>query len=241
VRAIVTRLNRWIVIIAVLATVLVPLGGGCRNRTATGSASGGNTGPAATPAEALVNLLRGMQETNFDEIAAVTKLTDEQKGAVQAGVNLTRAAGAFRDAFIAAYGSAAWADFQDPAHRPGDHDTSLLLITDADIDNARKTPLNINGDRAIGTMPYGRARVILVKTPKGWMVDGSTFVPEGTDAAVTRKKIEQMADAIRKYQRAIGKPGLTPGAIDAELGLALDEVVLGRKIEATHRFDVDKL
>ena len=223
---------------AVIA-LLLAMSTGCRNRSV--SAGGAAGGPAATPRDALITMLWAMRDGNVAEICAVARLSDEQKRAVEAGVDLTRAGQEFRDAFVAAYGSDAWDKFQDPAHRPGDHDASLLLITDKDIADARQVPIREEGDRAAARMPRGRGIMLMVKVSGGWVIDGSTFVPPGTDAAATSARIAAVASTVRKYQRAIGKRGITPGDIDAELGLAIDEVFAGKKIDAPHRFDIDKL
>ena len=67
-------------------------------------------------------------------------------------------------------------------------------------------------------------------------------MPQGGDAKNVCDKITVMAATVRKFRKAIGKPGITPGNIDAELGLALDEVLAGHKINDTpRRFDIDKL
>jgi hypothetical protein len=48
---------------------------------------------------------------------------------------------------------------------------------------------------------------------------------------------------VKKYEKAIGKPGITPGDIDYEMGRSIDELLdpTGAKDPSKHRFEIDKL
>src|SRR4029079_19124248 len=140
-----------------------------------------------------------------------------------------------------AYGSEAWSNFQDPRRRPSEHDAMLFIVGDEKLAHTRTSRTQQEGDHASAPIQRGIANVRMVKTKQGWFVDGETFVPAGTDGKETADKLLAMAAAVRKLRRAIGKPDVPPTAIDAELGLALEEIAVGRKIDAPHRFDIDKL
>jgi hypothetical protein len=189
----------------------------------------------------MMALLRATSDDNVAAVFAASKLDDAQRKVVEAGMDYARAAREFRDAFISAYGVEAWSNFQDPRHKPSDHDTTLFIIGEEELEKARTARINQESDHASAAMPIGAGKIFMVKTKEGWFVDGATFVPPGVDSKQVCDKLIATAAAVRKYRRAIGKPDITPSSIDAELGLALDEIGTGKKFDVPHRFDIDKL
>jgi hypothetical protein len=54
-------------------------------------------------------------------------------------------------------------------------------------------------------------------------------------------QMKDLAGAVRKYQKAIGRPGIKPEDIDAELGRELVRLLKGLESPASHRFDINNL
>lgn len=194
-----------------------------------------------SPRDAYLVLLRSMKDANPDRILAITQTTEDQKAAVLAGVEFSKAMMSFRDELIATYGRDGWEQFEDRNRRPGEYDAYFAIIDDAEIDRAKTATINQGEKDANCLMPNGIGRVWMLKTEAGWQIDGRTFLPDGQPPKEVVAKVKDLTAVIRKYQQAIGKPGLTVGDIDAELGRAMDEVLLGRKLDAPRRFDIDKL
>jgi hypothetical protein len=224
------------IILTALILSLFAVVGGCRKAPAHVESHN------ATPKDALLTLLQAMKEADADKVAAACKTTPEQRPIIDAGSNYTREVYKFRDAFIATYGADAWDTFQDPAHRPGDHDTTFIIITDESLDKASKTEFQIDGDKATCAMPEGNGKVQLIKMPNGqWLADGNTFVPPGKTVEDLRKMLDSLTASVKKYEKAIGKPNISPSDIDYELGREINFLISGITDTSRHRFEVDKL
>jgi hypothetical protein len=225
------------IFLSAIILTFVAIGGGCKRAPAAVEKPHN-----ATPKDALLSLLSAMKEANADKVAAACKMTPEQRPIIDAGSNYTREVYKFRDAFIAAYGADAWDTFQDPAHRPGDHDTTFIIITDEALDKATKTEFQVDGDKATCIMPAGTGKVQLIKMPNGqWLADGSTFVPPGKTVEELRKMLDSLTAVVKKYEKAIGKPNIGPSDIDYELGREINFLISGITDTSRHRFEIDKL
>jgi hypothetical protein len=224
-------------VVSVFILGLLAIGGGCKKAPAAVEAPHN-----ATPKDALLALLHAMKEADADKIMAACKATPEQRPIVEAGSRYTREVYKFRETFIAAYGTEAWDTFQDPAHRPGDHDTTFILMTDQALEKAAKTEFEIEDNKATCIMPAGTGKIQLVKVPNGhWLADGSTFVPPGKTPDELKQMLDKLTGSVKKYERAIGKPNISPSDIDYELGREIDFLISGVVDDSRHRFEIDKL
>jgi hypothetical protein len=223
-------------IVMTLLIAALTAAGGCKKAPAAQSQRN------VTPKDALLALLHGMKEANTEKVLAACKSTPEQRPIIEAGSNYTKEVYKFRELFLAAYGAQKWDEFQDPAHRPGLHDTTFIIIDDDALEKATKTEFAVDGDKAACTMPSGQGKVQLIKNPDGtWIVDGSTFVPTMRRPEELKATLDALAAIVKKYEKAIGKPNITPGDIDYEMGREISGLVNNEIDDSRHRFDINKI
>jgi hypothetical protein len=71
------------------------------------------------------------------------------------------------------------------------------------------------------------------------------FVPRGDLSGESLKQASKSLRAttaeIERYQKAIGRPGISAEDIDYELGRAILKLRTGEDLKAPHRFDINKL
>jgi hypothetical protein len=206
----------------------------------------------ATPREALVQALTGLADGDEARaLAAIRTTKDEQKELLRAMMAFNRTGLDFRDAFLKAYGKAAWETFQDPAKAPEDGNTTLNLMIKAEIlPRLNKAEVEVKGDSATARMPGDAKPTKLVMADGGWMLDfEANFLASGSftgqDLAKTAKTLRALAATVQKYQKAIGAKyngkDIGPEDIDAELGRAIVQVLTGQTTDTPHRFDIDKV
>jgi hypothetical protein len=84
-------------------------------------------------------------------------------------------------------------------------------------------------------------KVRFVKAGGGWRLDVGRDMPAEAEARKQIRQMKDLADAVRTYRKAIGKPGIRPEGIDAELGRELMKRLKGLESKEPHRFDINKL
>ena len=201
--------------------------------------SGTNPKTATTPAsprDAVIQFTQGMFEGDEKKMFAAVEATPEQRRYCRASMELATAAVRFRDAFIEAYGSGEWEEFQDPSG-------ASLNVVDLEekIAHLRKIPIDERSDKAAleGVWKPGD-KIEITRVKGGWRVASSSFCP-------AEEKIQSAIDmhmpvvrVLRKYKKAIGRPGIKPEDIDFELGREFMRVLKGKEILGPRRFDIDK-
>jgi hypothetical protein len=182
-----------------------------------------------------------------DEAAffAVVQAEGRQREFLAASIEFLKAGADFREAFVKAYGEQAWATFQDRATAPPDGDAALTVSDPGEhLARVQGAPIDERGDEAACEVPEksGPPKTVrLVKVSGGWRVDGASMCPPEPALSETAPKAKKLAETIRKYQRAIGRPGIKPEDIDAELGKAIAQLLTGQAPTGPRRFDVDNL
>jgi hypothetical protein len=143
----------------------------------------------------------------------------------------------FRNAFIQAYGKAAW-----PSGRNGPDDPAREQ--QARLNEIERSDLKIDGDQATLTNIMRGAEkqnpMELIKTGGTWKVKASSLRPTGPNGDKALAAMAGMASLMSKYQRAVGKPGIKPEDILYELKRALAEEEQGPST-APHRFDINMI
>lgn len=206
--------------------------GGCSNPSAD------RERPRPTPAEAVTYFLEGSARGDAS-VLDVIRGDDDTIAALRATIDFVQAGLSFRQAFIAAYGQDAWVQFQDPNHKPGDANAQLQL---GDADNPHTLAVHENDGTAIVEVRdrFTETRVTLVEVSNGWLIEGRSMLPSGTDPAKMTATMKNLTALVQKYQKAIGRPEVTPDDIDVELGRAFMRE-MGIRSDAPRRFDIDAM
>jgi hypothetical protein len=200
----------------------------------------------ATPEAALVMATEALldgQEAKF--LAAFKIKDDKEKELLKALVRFVSAGQKFKTAFIQTYTEKAWEKFNDPKHDPGNGEGNArvaLLAQDEVLTAAKGAKITMAGDTANCTITYKNETKTtwkFVKEKDGWLALPESFTGDATDIEKTTKILNGFADLLPKYQRAIGKDGLTADDIDVELGKAVIKELFGFETKPP-RFDVNK-
>jgi hypothetical protein len=170
-------------------------------------------------------------------VFATLQASEAQKEFMRANIQVHTAAIDFRDAFTTAYGQQAWNDFQDDSKAPEDGNAKLTTIDfDEIVARWRSAAIDERGDEALCEI----SNVRIIKVEGAWRVDASSVCPEAWDMPKMIEEIKQGTVVIQKYKKAIGREGIKPEDIDAELGRAMRKVFKGVETPAPHRFDIDQ-
>jgi len=220
------------VFIAAATVMCVVLAGGAQS-------SAGE--PSDPPREALIQAFSSLLKESKSGMLAHFEATPKEREGLAALYAFIQAGVAFRDAFIRAYGQQAWANFQDPQKGAGDGDANLELFGEKQIKELRRARIELQGNEAFCQLASVPESLRLVKRKGRWLVDATSLFPGNTDPQQMAKMLISVAAAVKKYQKAIGHPGIKPEDIDAELGRAMAKIMLGITVNAPHRFDIDKL
>jgi hypothetical protein len=204
---------------------------------------GGEPTTPASPRGAYIQVAEALTEGNEARLLAAVEANEWQKEMLRAVMHFTTTLSGFRDAFVKAYGEQAWKDFQDDSKAPKDGNANLS-VTDAKeiVAKIRNLAIEERGDEAFCDSPDEPGKKVrFVKVKDGWRVDVGRDLPGETEARKQMGQMRDLAGAVRKYQKAIGRPGIKPEDIDAELGRELARLLKGLESPAPHRFDVNAL
>ena len=227
---------RWIAAVLVLYCGMVVSGGDQNATPAPVEAKG-----ADTPKAAVLGFVRAIIKGDKKGMLVYCKGTPEELDIIAAIADFAKAAMAFKSAFIKAYGEQAWKDFQDPAKGPKDGNTQLNMPSQEDIDSIAKTDFKIETGKTKWLMPNSQQPVDLVLSNGKWFIASASLLPPGAQSAPFAKMMRSFAAVLAKYQKAIGKEGISAEDVDAELGRALAKTLFGMSTPAPHRFDIEKL
>jgi len=195
----------------------------------------------ASPRDACIQFTEALAEGNEAKLLAAVEATEGQKELLRAVVDFAAAVSGFRDAFVKAYGEQAWKDFQDDSKAPKDGNVKLN-IPDAkeSVAKIRNLAIEERGNEAFCDSVDGSGeKVRLIKVKDGWRMDGGSVFPGETEARKVMGQMKDTAEAVRKYQKAIGRPGIKPEDIDVELGREFVRLLKGFESPEPHRFDIN--
>lgn len=167
----------------------------------------------ATPKEAINNFIEGMLE--FDKEKYMGAMTGDKRQLKTAAVFMDYmiALRDFRNAVIAKFGESGWTHFETA----GGAKLSLDMMDNRDKLDSMK--IEIDGDKAVCSMP-GEAKVVnLIRKGGGWYVNAADVVTVGgTDLSEFAGMWTRMTELIRSTQKQINQPGVTAEFLDKELG-----------------------
>jgi hypothetical protein len=226
---------RWLLIGLLL---LVGAGGAWWLATRAIEQRGVGSTPCPSPRETMLTAMVAIRDGSDSRLLGCCKAKPDEIKVLRAYVANARAAADFRAAFIKAYGDQAWAAFQDEEHHPEDANATLMLITEKELAEVRASKFDETD--ATASMQASGHTFRFVKVKGGWLVDASSFVPDGAEPAKNAEMLQSLAKMVRKHQKAIGRPGIKPEDIDVELGRAI-AVEFGLSTNEPHRFDIDHL
>ncbi|MBC8872530.1 MAG: hypothetical protein H8E44_24110 [Planctomycetes bacterium] len=201
-----------------------------------------NDGPSS-PREALIRYAEVLHDGDESRLFAALQATEAQKDFMRANMQFLTAKNAFRDAFTTAYGQQAWDDFQDDSKGPKDGNAKITT-TDSDeiVARWRNATIDERGHEALCKDSAGAEKAVrLIKVDGAWRVDASSVCPRTQQMRKMIEEIKPVTVLLRKYEKAIGREGIKPEDIDAELGRAIMKVLKGVETPAPHRFDIDRL
>ncbi len=125
--------------------------------------------------------------------------------------------------------------------------TPRLTVPDFDKETAArldKMTYEEKGSEAFanGTNPDGKpSRWRFLKVDDGWVVDGATMMPPGGIDVNNVKTVKIITANVKKYQKAIGKPGISADNLDVQLGRAVVRELYGMEPNGRDRFDINAI
>jgi urease beta subunit len=179
---------------------------------------------AATPKDAMSKFIEGILE--FDKAKFMGSLTgtEMEMKAASAFMDYMISVSDFKEAVIDKYGSSGWAHFE----KEGGAKLSLDMTDNRDKLDSMK--VEIEGDKAVCTMPGEAKAVNLLRKNGVWYVNASNVVTTG--GMSHEKFIEtwtKMNELIKSKQRRIGQPGVTAQSLDMELGNEMIAILTGNR------------
>ena len=229
---------RQFMLVFVMAS-LGPATWGCKGRQEPSAA----IKSAATPRAAATNMFKAMLDGNKADFLACLVGTENEMKAPQAGFDLVQAEFAFRDAIIKTYGQEGWEKFQGEMDANGH--TSFDLPDRKDLDLIEKAELKMEGSSAILTVSVANSHEKLFltnsKEGKGWKIKAISFIPPGAEPVKLASFIQENTRVYERYRKAIGKHGITPEDIDAEMDRELMAKAFGISTTQPHRFNIDEI
>jgi hypothetical protein len=201
----------------------------------------------ATPKDAMLQVMEGMYAGNDEQVLKAVKADDKQKAFVRAVVLFVKNADDFRADFVKSYGKEKWDRFNDPNIDPGNGDGNATLTIPElkeQREQVEKATIDIKGAEANAEMTDKAGKKTkwkLVKVEDGWVVDAASLMEGVADVDMTTKQLTNLANLVKLYRKAIGKPGINPDDIDVELGRAIVKELLGIESNKPHRFDITKI
>ncbi|MHC4657091.1 MAG: hypothetical protein ACYS91_19060 [Planctomycetota bacterium] len=179
---------------------------------------------AATPKDAVNKLFEGMLE--FDKAKFTGSLTGTKTELKAASVFMDYmiAVRDFKEAVIDKYGTSGWAHFE----KQGGAKLSLNMTDNRDKMDSMK--VEIDGDKAVCTMPGEAKGVNLLRKNGVWYVNVSDVVTTGgVDLETFIGTWTKMAELIKAKQQRIGKTGVTAQSLDMELGTEMMPILTGNR------------
>jgi hypothetical protein len=229
-----SRFGRWEMVVreALVIVLMAMVMAGCSRSKASAP---------ATPEALVKRMMEASSRGDKEQLLSCFTGTGEELKAMESVAEFITAALSFRDKFIKTYGEQAWKDFQSPEGGPREGNATLDVVTEADIREAAKMEILVERNRARFTPPGETQEVVAVRTDGGWLIQVSSLLPPNADPESFATMMSVTAAEVSKYEEAIGRQGIKPEDIDAELGRALMKVIVGASTNAPHRFDIDNL
>ena len=231
------RHGRFYINIIVLS-VLICFSSGCR-KTEPEPVENQNNESAAVR-QAVINMATALKDADETKFLASVDATEKEQKAFSEIIRLTAAINKLRDDFIKAYGQKGWDEFQDKSEDISKDDAHFDFITDESIAKLKEVQIDLRENKAFYPRENQEKPGRVIKVQDKWLVDGSDFFPPIIGSGMVGSFSGKLADVITKYNKAIGKEGIEPEDIDAELGRAM-KALFGLTSEKPHLFDIDKL
>jgi len=179
---------------------------------------------AATPKEAVSKLFEGMLEFDKAKFTGSLTGTKTEMKAASVFIDYMISLRDFKQAVIDKYGTSGWAHFENQ----GGAKLSLEMTDKRDKLDSMK--VEIDGDKAVCTMPGEAKAVNLLRKNGVWYVNASDVVTTG---GVGLEKFigtwTKMTEIIKAQQQRIGKPGVTAQSLDIELGNEMMPILMGNR------------
>lgn len=191
----------------------------------------------------MIQAFQALHEGDEAKLFAAVEATEPQKEFFRTFIQFSSAVRDFRDAFVKTYGDQAWRDFQDDNKAPKDGNAKLTINDPQEqIAKTQKLQFEERGDEAFCPSIDGSGtKVRFIRVKDGWRIEGRSNTPPEEGMKQTLVQIRQLTEALRKYQKAIGKPGIKGEDIDAELGREIVKILRNVETNTPHRFDINKL
>lgn len=233
------RLGRFY-IGTIALSVLICFLSGCRKSEPEPAPVESQTDESAAVRQAVINMVTALKDADETKFLASVDATEKEQKALGEIVRLTAAMNKLRDDFIEAYGQKGWDEFQDKSEDLSKDDAHFDFITDESIAKLEEVRIDFRDKKAFYPRENQEKPGRVVKVEGEWLVDGSDFFPSIFGPGVVGTFSGKLADVITQYHTAIGKDGIGPEDIDAELGRAM-KALFGITSEKPHLFDIDKL
>lgn len=206
-----------------------------------------NLEPALSSNEALTRFLHGLEQGDKKAVLFLVDGGPRAQDFFAAIVDSSIATQEFKKLFTEAYGTDAWEAFQAPLaagiHRPN---MTLAALNVAEVqDQVQQWTANDENEGLCDLIPQLPIPFKKVKT--GWVVNGAALFPDEKTLIGFTETQEKITRFIRGFQKAIGKPEISPEDIDYQMGKELMKVLFGGEVsmdgEPVHpdRFVLDEL
>jgi hypothetical protein len=197
----------------------------------------------SSPRDAYIQFIEALTEGNEAKLLDAVDANEPQREFLFGLMDFSTAASRFRRVFVKAYGEQAWKDFQDDSKAPKEGHAKLG-ISDAKekVDKIRELTMEERGNEAFcDTVDEPGKKVRFLKVKDGWRMDVGSVTPEETEMRKLTGRMKELAGAVRKFEKAIGRLGIKPEDINAELGREFVKILTGIESPAPHRFDINKI
>ena len=204
-----------------LAVVLLCIGAWTIVLFATESRSYGDvpTAPAATPKEAMTNLVKGMADGNEAQFIACFDATDQEAKFLKATFAMMKATTEFNAAAVAAYG-------EEGAKKLSG--SSLSTSPTKDFEKWAETlTIKIEGDKATVTAPNQPQPLKLVRKNGAWLIKANDMAPPPEQVETALKTMGVMANVFTKMKARIGQEGVTVESLDKEMNAEMMKAMFG--------------
>ena len=180
----------------------------------------GDSGPAATPKEAMANMAKGLADGNEAQFIACFDATEQEAKFLKSTFAIMKATTEFNAAAVAAYGE------EEAKKLSGDMSKSPFPTKD--IDKWVETlTINVDGDKASVTAPDQPKPLKLVRKNGAWLVKTEDMPPTSEKTEAALKMMGAMADVFTKMKARIGQEGVTAESLKEEMGAEMMKAMFG--------------
>ena len=203
-----------------LAVVLLCIGAWTTVHFATESRSYGDvpTAPAATPKEAMINMVKGLANGTEAQFLACFDATEQEARFLKSVFAIMKASREFNAAAVAAYG--------EEGAKKLSGDKSPFPTKDFDK-WAETLTINVDGDKATVTSPDQPKPLKLVRKNGAWLIKADDIPQTPEKAETALKTMGVMANVFTKMKARIGQEGVTVESLDKEMNAEMMKAMFG--------------